>query len=56
MKLFINNLTEGYRQCTLRELECIAKHAPAITDVTKCSCELGCTHTVYEVEKLSDVE
>ncbi|XP_037874750.1 sodium channel protein Nach [Bombyx mori] len=47
---------KGYKQCTLRELECIAKHASAITDVTKCSCELGCSHTVYEVEKLSETD
>lgn len=50
------SITEGYRQCTVSELECIAKHAAAITDVTQCACELGCTHTVYEVEKLSEVE
>ncbi|XP_030023452.2 sodium channel protein Nach-like [Manduca sexta] len=47
---------KGYRHCTLRELECIANHAASITDVTRCSCELGCSHTVYEVEKLSDVD
>ncbi|KAJ0179941.1 hypothetical protein K1T71_004532 [Dendrolimus kikuchii] len=47
---------KGYRQCTIRELECIAKHAAVITDVTKCSCELGCSHTVYEVEKLSEMD
>ncbi|XP_072940542.1 sodium channel protein Nach [Epargyreus clarus] len=47
---------KGYRHCTVRELECIAKYASVITDVTRCACELGCTHTVYEVEKLTDVD
>ncbi|XP_075970520.1 sodium channel protein Nach-like isoform X1 [Anticarsia gemmatalis] len=47
---------KGYKQCTLRELSCIAEHAAAITDVTRCTCELGCSHTVYEVEKLTDVD
>ncbi|KAL0892231.1 hypothetical protein ABMA27_015417 [Loxostege sticticalis] len=48
--------TKGYRQCTVRELECIKKHAESITDVTRCSCELGCKHTVYEVEKLTEID
>ncbi|GBP44395.1 Sodium channel protein Nach [Eumeta japonica] len=47
---------EGYRQCMLRELACIARHVQAITDVTRCDCELGCTHTVYEVEKLTEFD
>ncbi|XP_049865918.1 pickpocket protein 28-like isoform X2 [Pectinophora gossypiella] len=46
----------GYRVCTLSELECIAKYEAAITDVTKCTCELGCSHTVYEVEKLTEID
>ncbi|CAG9785122.1 unnamed protein product [Diatraea saccharalis] len=48
--------TKGYRMCTVRELECIARYADAITDVTRCACELGCTHSVYEVEKLSEID
>ncbi|CAG5040033.1 unnamed protein product [Parnassius apollo] len=48
--------TKGYRQCTVRELQCIAKYAAEITDVTQCSCELGCSHTVYEVEKLTEID
>ncbi|CAH2075249.1 unnamed protein product, partial [Iphiclides podalirius] len=48
--------TNGYRQCTVKELQCIAKYAAEITDVTRCSCELGCTHTVYEVEKLTEID
>ncbi|XP_045514063.1 sodium channel protein Nach-like [Pieris brassicae] len=47
---------KGYRYCTIRELECIAQHAKTITDVTRCNCELGCTHTVYEVEKLTAID
>ncbi|CAG9560390.1 unnamed protein product [Danaus chrysippus] len=46
----------GYRYCTVKELECIAKYATAITDITHCSCELGCSHTVYEVEKLTEID
>ncbi|KAI8428834.1 hypothetical protein MSG28_007489 [Choristoneura fumiferana] len=46
----------GYKHCTIVELACIADHAAAITDVTWCTCELGCSHTVYEVEKLTEVE
>ncbi|KAI5631548.1 amiloride-sensitive sodium channel domain-containing protein [Phthorimaea operculella] len=49
-------VTPGYRVCTIRELECIANNFAQITDVTKCSCELGCSHTVYEVEKLSEID
>ncbi|CAH0727769.1 unnamed protein product, partial [Brenthis ino] len=47
---------KGYRYCTVKELECIAKHVTAITDITHCLCELGCSHTVYEVEKLTDID
>lgn len=53
-KSFISS--EGYKKCTLRELRCIADHVMEITEVSGCPCELGCSHTVYEVEKLSDVE
>ncbi|CAK1553645.1 unnamed protein product [Leptosia nina] len=48
--------TKGYRHCTVKELECIAKNVAAITDVNRCNCELGCTHTVYEVEKLTEID
>ncbi|XP_045493644.1 sodium channel protein Nach-like isoform X1 [Colias croceus] len=48
--------TKGYRHCTVNELECISKHVAAITDVTRCNCELGCTHTVYEIEKLTEID
>ncbi|XP_060800953.1 sodium channel protein Nach [Amyelois transitella] len=47
---------KGYRQCTIKELKCIAEHLAAITDVTRCPCELGCSHTVYEVEKLTEID
>ncbi|XP_050682079.1 sodium channel protein Nach-like [Leptidea sinapis] len=47
---------KGYNYCTLRELECIAKYTAEINDVTHCNCELGCTHTVYEVEKLTEID
>ncbi|XP_045764971.1 sodium channel protein Nach-like isoform X1 [Maniola jurtina] len=49
-------LIKGYKHCTVKELECIAKHVAAITDVTRCACELGCSHTVHEVEKLTDID
>ncbi|XP_052753537.1 sodium channel protein Nach-like [Galleria mellonella] len=49
-------LIKGYKQCTVQELACIAKHVAAITDVTRCPCELGCSHTVYEVEKLTEID
>ncbi|XP_047985980.1 sodium channel protein Nach-like isoform X2 [Leguminivora glycinivorella] len=47
---------DGYRHCTVLELQCIAEHVDSITDVSWCNCELGCSHTVYEVEKLTEVD
>ncbi|XP_017777841.1 PREDICTED: sodium channel protein Nach-like [Nicrophorus vespilloides] len=44
----------NYRQCTLMELGCISDHLKQIRDVDKCKCFLGCSNTVYEVEKLNE--
>lgn len=43
-----------FRHCRLSELRCIAENLDEIIATDKCSCELGCSNTVYEVEKLSD--
>ncbi|KAE8738754.1 hypothetical protein FOCC_FOCC015764 [Frankliniella occidentalis] len=43
----------NFRYCTLKELGCIAKNADKFSNrLSKCSCELGCSNTVYEMEKL----
>ncbi|KAK3911908.1 Sodium channel protein Nach [Frankliniella fusca] len=42
-----------FRYCTLKELGCIVKNADKFsTKWINCPCELGCSHTVYEMEKL----
>lgn len=46
---------ENYKYCTLQQLKCVSEHLQAIKAVEACSCELGCSNTVYEVEKLSEV-
>ncbi|KAK9732285.1 Amiloride-sensitive sodium channel [Popillia japonica] len=43
-----------YRHCTLQELSCISRNLKLILSVDKCACQLGCSNTVYEVEKLND--
>ncbi|XP_044755808.1 sodium channel protein Nach-like [Coccinella septempunctata] len=42
-----------YRYCRIRELECVANNKGKILDVEHCDCQLSCSNTVYEVEKLS---
>ncbi|XP_045473290.1 sodium channel protein Nach-like [Harmonia axyridis] len=42
-----------YRYCSIREMECIANNKDQIVDIESCDCQLGCSNTVYEVEKLS---
>ncbi|KAG7299422.1 hypothetical protein JYU34_016375 [Plutella xylostella] len=49
-------LIAGYRYCSVAELVCVAAHADSITDAARCACELGCEHTVYEVEKLTEID
>ncbi|XP_034240067.1 sodium channel protein Nach-like [Thrips palmi] len=45
----------NFRYCSLKELGCIAKHAEKFsTRHIECNCELGCKHTVYEMEKLHE--
>lgn len=45
---------DGFRHCKLEELNCIAEHLDDIKAIDRCSCELGCSNTVYEVEKLNE--
>lgn len=41
--------------CELRDFECLARHVENITDVHDCKrCELSCSNTVYDIEKLSE--
>lgn len=44
----------SFRHCKINELGCIADHIEAIKSVDRCSCQLGCSNTVYEVEKLNE--
>lgn len=40
--------------CKMNELECLVKYAANIAEVRDChKCELSCTNTVYDIEKLS---
>ena len=42
--------------CGIDELDCLVKHKENITDINTCNhCELSCTNTVFEVEKLDDM-
>ncbi|PSN38910.1 hypothetical protein C0J52_16366, partial [Blattella germanica] len=43
----------GYKYCDLAGLQCIAKIVGKFLHTTNCHCELGCSNTVYEVEKLT---
>ncbi|KAJ1532259.1 hypothetical protein ONE63_000875 [Megalurothrips usitatus] len=41
--------------CTLKEMGCLVKNAEKFTPKNiSCPCELGCMHTVYEMEKLHE--
>ncbi|KAF5285681.1 hypothetical protein FQR65_LT13066 [Abscondita terminalis] len=42
---------DTFRHCKINELGCIADHIKDIQSVDKCSCQLGCFNTVYDVEK-----
>lgn len=40
--------------CNIQQLECLAKYMENITNVKDCQiCELSCSNTVYDIEKLS---
>lgn len=40
--------------CTIEQFQCLAKYSRNITEVRDCnSCELSCSNTVYDIEKLS---
>lgn len=45
---------DHFKHCKLSELKCIAENHNEIKAIDKCLCELGCSNTVYEVEKLND--
>ncbi|KAF2898253.1 hypothetical protein ILUMI_07924 [Ignelater luminosus] len=45
---------ENFRHCRIHELACIADHLGTIKSVDRCNCQLGCSNTVYEVEKLNE--
>jgi amiloride-sensitive sodium channel len=44
-----------YRHCNIQQLRCIWENVENIKAVDHCSCQLGCSNTVYEVEKLNEV-
>lgn len=42
------------RHCSAEQLECLARNAKNITDISRClHCELGCFNTVFEIEKFT---
>ncbi|CAH1155369.1 unnamed protein product [Phaedon cochleariae] len=43
----------SYRHCGIDELPCITSHLEKIKSIDECSCYLGCSNTVYEIEKLN---
>ncbi|BES90504.1 pickpocket 23 short form [Nesidiocoris tenuis] len=51
---FIVFAVPGFPHCDFEGMRCLAIHQDEIENATRCSCELGCDNTVYEVEKLSD--
>ncbi|RZC35753.1 sodium channel protein Nach-like, partial [Asbolus verrucosus] len=47
---------ENYHHCNLKQLkDCIEENLESIKNVNHCSCQLGCSNTVYEAEKLNEV-
>ncbi|XP_065174084.1 sodium channel protein Nach [Atheta coriaria] len=46
------SLAEGYKHCNVSQLKCIATNKKEISNIEKCGCELGCSNTIYEVDKL----
>lgn len=51
---FYPEIDGSFRHCRINELACVADHLKEIVSVDKCTCELGCSNTVYEVEKLNE--
>lgn len=47
-------IINGERKCRFDDFECIKNNLPEIESEKSCSCELGCSNTVYEVEKLNE--
>lgn len=45
---------DGFVHCKLQDMKCIAENLKRITNIEGCGCELGCSNTVYEVEKLNE--
>lgn len=46
--------TIGERNCNFNDFACISKNIKVIESEESCFCELGCSNTVYEVEKLNE--
>ncbi|KAJ8920125.1 hypothetical protein NQ315_011782 [Exocentrus adspersus] len=46
----------AYKHCSFQKMKCIGDHLKEIKAVQRCSCYLGCSNTVYEVEKFNDAE
>lgn len=46
--------SDAFKHCHLEDLQCISDHLEEIRTTDRCSCELGCSNTVYEVEKLNE--
>ncbi|GLH12603.1 Pickpocket protein 11, partial [Gryllus bimaculatus] len=48
--------TEGFRVCGAQELQCLAAVAGELRTTLDCACDLGCDHTIYEIERLQEVQ
>ncbi|BES90503.1 pickpocket 23 short form [Nesidiocoris tenuis] len=51
---FIVVAVPGFPHCDFEGMRCLAIHEDEIKNASRCSCELGCDNTRYEVVKLSD--
>lgn len=50
---FYPTMNGEFRHCKINELSCINQNLDKIMSTDKCSCYLGCSNTVYEIEKMN---
>ncbi|XP_071050746.1 sodium channel protein Nach [Onthophagus taurus] len=51
---FYPRIDNHFKHCTLKQLKCVEENSDDIQNVDKCLCLLGCSNTVYEVEKFNE--
>ncbi|KAJ9589076.1 hypothetical protein L9F63_017621, partial [Diploptera punctata] len=49
---FTTEGAQGFTYCNISGLQCLGRYKDKFTVTRDCPCELGCSNTVYEVEKL----